>query len=699
MKDCEKRWKPNSTDSVIAMLMGFDKLHPQQPFHEKRKVLSESYVRNAASVGLRPGSLVSIGRSRSTNNEIEHEVKGVSEISEGKNDNILHKCVNSSTSKVKSVIRIPKVSKSLFGSNYKDRRSKNGEHCPSRNVLRYPQKHKHDSLAGHLGVDYTSKSLKFQLEIIDKARLFSTSISAIKPKSGLEDVNLDRHSRLGFREHRKSFKPENVKHHHQLSYKGLKVDGIVSHRHSCIACTRSMNGIYRQETRRSKFEDVLRTGYMGGKCIVDENDFKNDSHDESISRDNNSKEQQISQKDIVEPKGGRGCEQFPGADDIMSPSSKISESSSCYLPAIGSGYDNPEAYVQGVQDEIDYGSENDRCEEIELSQRNSKSLVCNFTAQCINDATYASAEAFSIGACTRLNGELQLELNPGVLSGEGGHSSHVEEVSGEEASLNEFSEEESTYSNSSRIGPPEFQDNLKRASQQSPDSVLEQFDIQNSSTFEHFDSIGLQLQLQALNFDSEETYSEGSSMVVSGDEDFDERFDDLSHDGRTVKRWLGDNKSRNYSYMVDVLDEAGFCGTKSFMDFKTWYSLDCLISPLVFQALEKKYGKQTSWQKSERQLLFDRINSGLIGIFNPVIKFHACATSIRSRICASLRRDEVEDELWMMLISEEKEERKDLSEKAFDKWFEIEEGINIVCSELETFLFDELVMELASLWD
>lgn len=59
-----------------------------------------------------------------------------------------------------------------------------------------------------------------------------------------------------------------------------------------------------------------------------------------------------------------------------------------------------------------------------------------------------------------------------------------------QASLNEFSEEESAYSNCSGIGPPESLENLKRTNQHSPDSVLEPFDIKNSSSFECLDSIG-----------------------------------------------------------------------------------------------------------------------------------------------------------------------------------------------------------------
>lgn len=204
------------------------------------------------------------------------------------------------------------------------------------------------------------------------------------------------------------------------------------------------------------------------------------------------------------------------------------------------------------------------------------------------------------------------------------------------------------------------------------------------------------LQLQALNFELEESLSEGSAIVVSGDEDIEELSGDISNDRRKIKRWLGDEESGNFSYLVDVLDEAGLYDTNSFMDFNKWDSLECPISPLVFDALEKKYGKQTSWQKSERRLLFDRINSGLLGIYYPVINFHDCAISFHEKFCFSLRHDEVENKLWTMLISQENEKSKDLSEKALDKWWEFNEGVSIICGELEASLFDELVIELAS---
>lgn len=148
--------------------------------------------------------------------------------------------------------------------------------------------------------------------------------------------------------------------------------------------------------------------------------------------------------------------------------------------------------------------------------------------------------------------------------------------------------------------------------------------------------------------------------------------------------------------MVDVLDEAEFCGMNSCMDFEMRYSLECPISPSVFEVLEKKYGKQTSWQTSERRLLFDHINSWLLESFNPIMNFLSGTTFIHRSACESFRLDEVVDELWTKLVSQEKEKSKELS---LDKWLELEEGIDIICRELEASLFDELVMELACSWD
>ena len=119
------------------------------------------------------------------------------------------------------------------------------------------------------------------------------------------------------------------------------------------------------------------------------------------------------------------------------------------------------------------------------------------------------------------------------------------------------------------------------------------------------------MQLQLLKSDSEETNSEGARMVVSSTENSGDGSVDLSAENKKLVGLFRAEESRDFSYLVDVLDEAGFYGNRLELGFEKWHSMECPLSPSVFEMLEKKYGEQSSWEKSERRLLFDRVNSGL----------------------------------------------------------------------------------------
>lgn len=135
MKGSQKKWQSNSTESVIGMLMGFDELPKPQLVPGKTRVLSESYLHKVASISLRPGSSVSIGRSCSTND-------GVKGVSRSRSLNVLDKCVNSSSINVRSSERSLESSSASVSPLF----SKKTEHCPARRVLRRHQKLEHDSV-------------------------------------------------------------------------------------------------------------------------------------------------------------------------------------------------------------------------------------------------------------------------------------------------------------------------------------------------------------------------------------------------------------------------------------------------------------------------------------------------------------------------------------------------------------------------
>ncbi|KAL6980463.1 hypothetical protein U1Q18_022101 [Sarracenia purpurea var. burkii] len=266
------------------------------------------------------------------------------------------------------------------------------------------------------------------------------------------------------------------------------------------------------------------------------------------------------------------------------------------------------------------------------------------------------------------------------------------------------SHKETLISLSCPVIDPEFPICQSESYSPTPNSVLEpNFNEEILSDTECSESVGadlhgLRMQLQLLKSETEETNSEGPEMAVSSDEDSGDGSVDYSEENRKFIGLFRAEESRDFSYIVDVLDEAGFQGgTKS---FETWYSPEFPVNPSVFEMLEKKYGEQTYWEKSERRLLFDCVNLGLKEILLPCIDVLTRAKTSRKMFSVSQSREVIEDELWMFLVSQGKAMSNDLSEKALgteSRWCELQEDIAPIVCEIERFLFDELAAELLSI--
>ncbi|CAL5404379.1 unnamed protein product [Camellia sinensis] len=292
-----------------------------------------------------------------------------------------------------------------------------------------------------------------------------------------------------------------------------------------------------------------------------------------------------------------------------------------------------------------------------------------------------------------------------ILFGKDGHSSHDFETSVGQESLT-TSQAEVLICSSSPRNDPESPMSFREGRSPSPNSVLEPpLSEEILSGSECFQGVGadfhdFRMQLQLLKSESEETNSEGPGMVVSSDEDGGDGSVDLSEENRKLVGLFRVEESRDFSYLVDVLDKAGIHGSIMQFGFKKWYSPEYPMSPLVFEMLEKKYGDQTSWEKSERRLLFDRVNLGLKQILMPFMDVLTWDKPLRKMFNLSQSREVIEEELWRFLGSQEKEASKDLSEKALGtevRWFELRDDIDSIVSEIERFLFVELVAELGSI--
>ncbi|KAK3023305.1 hypothetical protein RJ639_043655 [Escallonia herrerae] len=255
-----------------------------------------------------------------------------------------------------------------------------------------------------------------------------------------------------------------------------------------------------------------------------------------------------------------------------------------------------------------------------------------------------------------------------------------------------------SLTNCTRIDP-EFAASCE-AYQPSPNSVLEppfkEESIPGSENFEtgtaHLH--GLWMKLQLLESEAEDTESEEFSMAVSSDEESGEESVEFLKENEKFLRLFRAEEGREFSYLVDVLDEAGF---HEDLSFERWHSLQCPVSSSVFEELENKYGEQMSWMKSERRLLFDRINLGLMEILQPCVQINSLVKPSQKKIGTAFKRDVIEEGIWTLLLSQGKEVSKNLSEKALgedSKWLELGTDVDIIAKEVENFLFGELVAEL-----
>ncbi|KAM3345339.1 hypothetical protein P3S68_025048 [Capsicum galapagoense] len=246
----------------------------------------------------------------------------------------------------------------------------------------------------------------------------------------------------------------------------------------------------------------------------------------------------------------------------------------------------------------------------------------------------------------------------------------------------------------------EYRDvNSKETYQHSPNSVLELPFQEEKHCISAFDGLcSVAQQLQYLETNSDETYSEGSEMDVSSDGESEGRSPVRLQGSEIILKDFKTADGRDFSYLVDVLDAASLHGMNLGMCFETWHSLESPVNPSVFETLEKKYGKQLYWLKLERKLLFDHINFGLSEILHSFREIHVMEKSLKRRCSSVMRRSDIEEELWRMLVSHENLVHKDLSGKAIGnetRWLQVEEEIGSICREIEEYLFDELAAELA----
>ncbi|KAK7295672.1 hypothetical protein RJT34_18583 [Clitoria ternatea] len=203
-------------------------------------------------------------------------------------------------------------------------------------------------------------------------------------------------------------------------------------------------------------------------------------------------------------------------------------------------------------------------------------------------------------------------------------------------------------------------------------------------------------------YDSSEGDDEEFALNVSSDEDCGSESVGNCEEKKDMEGLFRAEESRDFSYVVEVLTEAGISNRSLFTDFSTWHSTECPINPSVFEILEKKFGEQQFWKRCERRLLFDRINYGLVEILQPYLYIPMWQKPVSRRLNSEPSQDMIEEEMWGLLVAQEMKASTGSAGKMLGgeiRWIELDEDIEDIVREIVKFLIEELANEVVSLED
>lgn len=272
--------------------------------------------------------------------------------------------------------------------------------------------------------------------------------------------------------------------------------------------------------------------------------------------------------------------------------------------------------------------------------------------------------------------------------------SNVSENSIQQDISTEFTEEEDSMSVCClSIEAVSFK-SLEDVDQPSPDSVLEHEEVPFSSSADLF---GVGLQFHLFNLEPSGACSDGPGSSNGYNMEWPSH---ISKEREDSTRSFAVQESRDFHYLIDILNEAGLHGTNLATGLHKWHSLECPINPLVFQALEKRYGEKKSWKRSERRLLFDQINFFLMKFLHSFLGIPACGIPVSTRIRSSLTRNAIEEVLCEFLVRQVREMRKESIEQLLENDFkslDLGDCSDSILVEIERLVIDELVAEVISL--
>lgn len=204
------------------------------------------------------------------------------------------------------------------------------------------------------------------------------------------------------------------------------------------------------------------------------------------------------------------------------------------------------------------------------------------------------------------------------------------------------------------------------------------------------------MQILPSKLDSSEQCLDGNKMTLSSEEeDNDGQSFSNFEETEDFIRFLRAEDSRDFSYLVDVLFEAGLHRGNLIESLIKWQTIESPLDSVIFEVLEKKYGEQKSWRRSERKLFFDRINLVLMETLQQSICMSSWAKPIAAQMSSRWGTEITEEALWTLMVKQEKEAKKESGNVLEDDiaWLDLGECVDIVSREIEKLLVEELEAE------
>lgn len=233
-----------------------------------------------------------------------------------------------------------------------------------------------------------------------------------------------------------------------------------------------------------------------------------------------------------------------------------------------------------------------------------------------------------------------------------------------------------------------------------PEPIVESKQISSYPEFLENNVHDFRRKVQPIDNMSLESGSEGPEMAVSADGDNEGSSVGCYREDSQIMEMHGTIENRDFSYVVDVLSESGLPTLNLESESEAWCCQGYALDPLVFDSLEKKYGKQTFWERSERKLLFDRMDLGLMEMARSLDPINTQRKPLSKRFGSMQNQELVEEELWALLVKQEEESKRASCTKVCGgemQWLEIETYTYLIAKEVESLILDELLEEFMSM--